>query len=449
MGELVFVFMEQIEIDKLVEQRCGAIGGELMAAARQGHLCLRKETVVEGCVVLEGNEERFEGMVGRWGDLYYLQRNWVLEGEVVRGFLGLMGDVKQIDLEDVGKLNEGQVRVVQMGLSESVLCLTGGPGTGKSYVIGEIVRRFGGKVCVCAPTGKAVALLREKLECEVGTLHGVLGIRGGKDVLFGGKELDAGMVIVDECSMIDVGLWAALLRCVRKGTRLILVGDHDQLPPVEAGTVFGELCGYMKERGRGYVHLDESMRSDRKDILEMAEAVKLGKMIRYGKLERKVEEWKKGGYRILSCLRRGPFGVEAINELMWEEGEIPIMITRTDKRMELSNGEMGKLIKRNKGRALGKDDVAVFGKRRFPAVLLPEFEPAYCLSVHKSQGSEFDRVVLLVPQGAEVFGREVLYTGITRAREEIVVLGDEGIIEECLKGTAVKMSGIRRKLCAL
>ncbi len=440
--------MEQIEIDKLVAKRCGEVGGELMAAAREGHLCLQKEEIIEGCAVLEGSEERFEEMVGRWGDLYYLQRNWVLEGEVVSGFFRLMGDVKPVDLGEVGSLNEGQARAVKVGLSEAIVCLTGGPGTGKSYVIGEIVRRFKGKICVCAPTGKAVALLRDKLDCEVGTLHGVLGIRNGKDILFREKELDCEMMIVDECSMIDVGLWAALFRNLKKGTRVILVGDHDQLPPVEAGTVFGELCGYMKERGRGYVHLDESMRSDRKEILEMAEAVKRGEMIKYGKLERKVEEWKRGGYRILSCLRKGPYGVEAINELMWEEEEVPIMITRTDQRMELSNGEMGTLIKRNKGRALGKDDEAVFGERRFPGVLLPEFELAYCLSVHKSQGSEFDRVVLLVPKGAEVFGREILYTGITRAKEKVVVLGDEGVMKECLKKVAVKMSGIRRRLCA-
>ncbi|MCB1072282.1 MAG: AAA family ATPase [Chlamydiia bacterium] len=443
--------MELLEIDELVAKRCGPIGAELMAAAREGHLCLQKEEVIEGCVELKGDEKRFEGLVGRWGDLYYLQRNWVLEGEVVRNFIRLMEDVKRVDVGEKGSLNEGQYQAVQIGLSEGVMCLTGGPGTGKSYVIGEIVRRFGGSVCVCAPTGKAVSLLKEKLDCEVGTLHGVLGIKEGKDLLFGGKSLNYEMVIVDECSMIDVGLWAALLRNIKDGTRLILVGDHDQLPPVEAGTVFGELCRYMREKRKGYVHLNECMRSDRDEILGMAEAVKNGVMIEYGKLERRVEEWRKefkrGGFRILSCLRKGPFGVEAINELLWGEEKIPIMITRTDKRMGLSNGEMGVLLKRNEGRSLGKDDVAVFGDREFPAVLLPEFELAYCLSVHKSQGSEFDRVVLLVPKGAEVFGREILYTGITRAKETIEVLADKGVVEKCLEGSAVKMSGIWRRLC--
>lgn len=443
--------MEKIEIDEIVEREWGSVAGQLMAAAREGHLCLEMEDA-EGCVALGGDEERFEGIVGNWGNLVYLQRNWVLEGKVVRGFVKMMGDVKRIDMGEVGKLNRGQAEAVRVCLSEEVVCLTGGPGTGKSFVIGEIVKRFEGKVFVCAPTGKAASLLEEKLECAVGTVHGMLGLRDGKDVLFGGKEVDAEMVIVDECSMIDVGVWAAFFRNLKEGTRVILVGDHEQLPPVEAGTIFGELCAFMKERGRGYVRLDECMRSDRQEVLGLAETVKQGEMIEYGKLERKVEKWKeefkRGGFRILSCLRKGPFGVEAINELMWGEGEIPIIITRTDKRMRLSNGETGVLVKKNEGRALGKDDVARFGDREFPAVLLPEYEHAYCLSVHKAQGSEFDRVVLLVPKGTEVFGREVLYTGITRAKESVEVLGDEGVIEECLKESAMKKSGIRRRLCA-
>lgn len=439
--------MEMCDIDQIVGERA-PLGSELMLAAREGHLCIRKEGN-EG-TALRGDEERFEGLVGRWGDLVYLQKNWVLEGSVVREFGRLLdANVKRVDLGDAGSLNVGQRRAVEECLGESVVCLTGGPGTGKSYVIGEVVKKWGRDVCVCAPTGKAVGLLREKLEAPVGTLHALLEVRNGKEMLFSGKKLEAGMIIVDECSMIDVGMWSALLRNVKRGTRLILVGDHDQLPPVEAGTIFGELCGFMKERGRGYVHLDKCMRSDRMEILGKAAAVREGKIIEYGKLERDIEGWKKGGYQVLSCLRRGPFGVEAINNLMQNEGEIPIMITRSHHRMELSNGEMGVLVKRSLGRAIGRNDVARFGEREFPAALLPEFEFAYCISVHKSQGSEFKKVVLLVPKGSEMFGREILYTGITRAKSELIVLGEEGVIEECVKRGSKRLSGIRRRLCAL
>ena len=439
-------------IDELIGERFGPIAGELMEAARAGHLCIRSEERVQGVVDLKGDEERFEGVVGRFEDLYYLQRNWVLEGIIAREFRRLLCDVKPIDSGVLEGLNLKQREGVLSGLTESVLCLTGGPGTGKTHVVAEIVKRFGEKgVLVCAPTGKAVSILRDKLEGEVGTLHHVLGIKDSKDLLFYEGALEAEMVVVDECSMIDVGLWSALLRAVKRGTRLILVGDHDQLPPVEAGTIFGELCRYMKERGRGYVHLEECMRSELAELLEKAERVKRGEVVPYEKLTLKIQEWKKefkkGNFRILSCLRKGPFGVETINDLMWDGEEIPIMITRSDKKMGLFNGEMGTLIKKDPGRVLGKHDVAVFNDRTIPAVLLPEFEPAYCLSVHKSQGSEFERVVLLVPKGAEGFGREVLYTGITRAKKEVWIFAEEGVVEACVKQKGDKLSGLRRRLC--
>ena len=441
---------EESKIDRLIAERYGKIAGRLMEAAKKGHLCVREEEEIEGCIVLNGTEARFEGAIGRWEDLYYFQKNWVLEGEVVRHFLELMGKVSFTPIKEKGKLNPKQLEAVIIGLSQKVVCLTGGPGTGKSFVIHEIVQRFSGRVCVCAPTGKAVSLLREKLPCDVGTLHHVLGIKSGKDLIFLQKKLPYDMVIVDECSMIDVALWAALLRNLRKEARLILVGDPHQLPPVEAGPIFGELCRFMKKKKQGFVELTTCMRSDRADIFEMSVAAKEGGCIPYKPLEKKREEWKaafkKGGFRLLSCLRKGLFGVDAINALMSGEEEMPILITRTDKRLGLNNGDMGVLIKRGLGPQLGKNDVAIFGEREFPALLLPPFELAYCLSVHKSQGSEFDRVTLLVPKGSEVFGREVLYTAITRARKEMEVLADSEAIAGCLQNSEKKRSGIEKKL---
>ena len=436
-------FMDACEVDKLVGEGSTLVA-QLMAAAREGHLCI--EGGEEDCAVevLKGNEERFDKKVGRFGNRYYLQRNWVLEGEVVRGFQRLLqGNVKPIDLGTSEGLNRAQEEAVRKGLCENVLCLTGGPGTGKTYTVAQIVKRFKGKGCVCAPTGKAVSLLREKLDVEVGTLHRMLGVKSGKDLLFGSGELDCEMVIVDECSMIDVGMWARLLRSLKTGTRVILVGDHDQLPPVEAGTVFGELCRYMKERGEGYIHLEECMRSDQAEILEMAAKVRRGEMVEYEELGADVEKWWDRGYQILSCLRRGRYGVDALNKMMEKRKDTqrPIIVTRSNQRMGVNNGEMGFL----------KGEEITIGERRLRASLLSDYEWAYCLSVHKSQGSEFDKVALLVPKGAEAFGREILYTGITRAKEGVVVLSEEGVIEECLKQTSEKMSGMKERLrqCAV
>ena len=137
-----------------------------------------------------------------------------------------------------------------------------------------------------------------------------------------------------------------------------------------------------------------------------------------------------------------------MNQLLSEEKDMPIMMTRTDRKKGLSNGEIGVLIKNDPGRGIGRNDIVKFGDKEFPAPLISDFEPAYCISVHKSQGSEFKKVALLVPKGSEVFGREILYTGITRAKDEILVFSEEGVIEQCLEKTSEKGSGIRRRLCA-
>src|SRR5262249_11532711 len=144
-------------------------------------------------------------------------------------------------------------------------------------------------------------------------------------------------------------------------------------------------------------------------------------------------------FRILTPFRKGPFGYEALNALchknlaktlrLGERSVIPIIVVATDYGLELFNGEVGILVchhKVNEFSAFQKGDYALFpgnslekagqSMRQIPAILLPKFEYAYCLSVHKSQGSEFERVLLLLPEGSEIFGREVLYTGVTRAR---------------------------------
>ncbi|WP_420421719.1 ATP-dependent DNA helicase [Simkania sp.] len=455
---------DEVVIDQLVAESVGAPeAAEMMEAVRQGHLCVKK--VVPTARELHGDEEWFEEPIGQWGDLAYFQRCWVMESRVVRELKRLMVDVKPIDMIATGSLNEGQKEAVSKGLQTSVFCLSGGPGTGKTHTVAELVGQFsdaGGEVIVAAPTGKAVAELMRRLgNVKGGTLHRLLGVRSVSDVLWGKKKLDAGMVVVDECSMIDVGMWGALLSAIREGTRLVLVGGHDQLPPVEAGTVYEEVCRWMKEcHPKCYAHLDECMRSDQVEILEMAARVKEGKIIEGKSLKGlDVGEWKerfeRSGFRILSCLREGPFGVEAINRELFEafrkgyrggEWRIPVMATRTSYEYEVCNGEMGELVKQSGSVELEADDVVDFGDKVIPAVLLPGLELAYAISVHKSQGSEYDNVALLVPPGSEIFGREILYTGITRARLSLEVYGEAETIELCVAQSAQKLSGIRRKL---
>ena len=455
---------DEVVIDQLVADGIGIPdAAAMMEAVRQGHLCVKR--VVSGARELCGDEEWFEEPVGQWGDLAYFQRCWVMESRVVRELKRLMVDVKPIDMGASALLNAGQKEAVKKGLRASVFCLSGGPGTGKTHTVAELVGQFcdaGGDVIVAAPTGKAVSELMGRLgHVKGGTLHRLLGVKGVSDVVWGKAKLDAGMVVVDECSMIDVGMWGALLSAIREGTRLILVGDHDQLPPVEAGTVYEEICGWMRERHPGhYAHLEECMRSDQVEILEKAAFVKEGKVIQGRSLRGlDVKKWKdrfkESGFRILSCMREGPFGVEAINRELFEafrreyRGEkwrVPVMATRTSYEYDVCNGEMGELVKQSGGEELEAEDVVEFGEKVVPAVLLPGLELAYAISVHKSQGSEYDHVAFLVPPGSEIFGREILYTGITRARLSLEVYGEAETLELCAAQSARKLSGIRRKL---
>ncbi len=443
--------MEYAFIDELTDKYYGSIAKELMFAARSGHLCIKKNEKNDACFALKGDEETFEAPVGRWNDLYYLQRNWVVEQQIVSNFKRLNTTAPYHLPLERGTLNALQFKGLFAAFNHTLSCLCGGPGTGKSFVISEIARQWTKSMCVIAPTGKAAALFRDKLDCVVGTIHQILKINDSKDLFFGGIPLDFDMVIVDECSMIDAALFAALLRNIKTGTRLVLVGDENQLPPVEIGNVFEELCQYIEETQKAYTRLEQCMRCDKKEILDMAQMVKNGYPIPFEALEYNIKDWRqrfdKGGFRLLSCVRKGPFGVENINELMWNGKKIPIILTRTSKTLQLSNGETGFLVKEQEGRRVEKEDFAIFSEKKIMASLLPDYEPAYCISVHKSQGSEDKDLCIFLPPGSEVFGKEILYTAITRAKESFSLFTTEETLEKCLKLTSKKCSGIYRKLC--
>jgi exodeoxyribonuclease V alpha subunit len=140
-------------------------------------------------------------------------------------------------------------------------------------------------------------------------------------------------------------------------------------------------------------------------------------------------------------LRRGIYGADHLNRLLYQEHQkrgakrIPIMITVNDPQLGLYNGDTGFLeLDENK---------AVFNGRTYPEYLLPDYEYAYVLSVHKSQGSEYERVMVILPDGSEVFGKEMLYTAVTRAKREISLLAHSGVIEKLVKTPSTRFSGLR------
>jgi exodeoxyribonuclease V alpha subunit len=388
-------------------------------------------------------------------------------------------------------------------------------------------QRMGCNIVLTAPTGKAAMHLQNgltrALNQEAGqegtyekkliptqskTLHSLL--HGYKKSSFNQpllQKLAVDLVIVDESSMIDAQMMGKLLDAVPSGARLLFIGDPYQLPPVATGAPFAELIHFLEKNApQQVVSLKTSLRMELRSLVDLAEKIHEGRVeevikmlsddksaISFSPLQNslpsevrktqkkiidKVDRQSRldkdpisalrnmNTFRLLSPIRKGPYGVDTLNALCYEqaiarvEREIPFIIpfilVHTDNRLRLYNGEVGILVRtlhdNNRGPyMLAEGDYALFPAgegnapfRKVPALLLPAYEYAYCLSVHKSQGSEFDEVLLLMPSGSEMFGREILYTAATRARKKLEIWGEVNVIEEAINRRSFRMSGMLR-----
>lgn len=347
-------------------------------------------------------------------------------------------------------LNIEQRQAVETALAHRLSIITGGPGTGKTFTATALISAHDGTTLIGAPTGKAASHLIDKVGGEGGTLHTLLNIKSLLDTLRAPQPLQAELIVIDESSMIDPTLFAHLLSAISDTTRIVFMGDVNQLPAVEGGSIFADL---IASRAVPVTELKTCMRSDRREILDLAAAVLAGTTedirtcdlgfasgsieIIYKRLIQYASKKDFSNFRILSTLRRGPLGVTALNHLLHEElnvPQVPILITRNDPKRGFANGDT----------AMIEGEVAYFPDgREAPLVQLPPYELAYCLSVHKAQGSEYDDILFLVPDGSESFGREVLYTAITRARNTLDIDGNPEEIAGALSYSALKPSKIR------
>lgn len=498
----------------------------LSLAARQGHICvIQKNNSLQpsledlGLASSKGWMEKFiagfeqlkdqphpyaEEHEGRW----YLPRFFAIEKGIIKGLENLQDNVPDLKIDtaslredvqtfiDQKKLHSLQGEAILLAAESSCVLLTGGPGTGKTYTIRRMIdllskhlqSNHNMKVVLTAPTGKAAANLGSVLTADinnnisVSTLHRLLRIVPGR--AYRQVFIDADLVIVDECSMIDAQMFFYLLSSIKPGARIILVGDPYQLPSVEAGAIFNDIVNSKFSFPR--IHLTECQRAELTTLVKWAEAVKRGDCdelislsgqpgiewhLLPAKITRKVQEeiinllehpvfnedsspkdildhFKRKV--LLTPLREGPLGVETLNRLCLERygsRSAPILITRNDDKNGLSNGDVGVLVKH--GGDLRRGDFAYFtdpqhpeGIRKIPALLLPKYEYAYALSVHKSQGSEYPHVILLLPKGSESFGRQVLYTAITRARRSISLWCENEILFETLAHCPDRVSGL-------
>lgn len=419
------------------------------------------------------------------------------------------------------QLLQRQQQAIVSAIKNCLTVITGGPGTGKSYTAArflEIYQRLHSEqgekkplhIALAAPTGKAAANLEERLATAVSgfqkqkvqakTLHSLLQIGRLKQRSHTASFLEADIVIVDECSMIDALLMKALFQAVKPGARLILLGDNDQLPPVEAGSLFADMVDLLDGMSScGRCHLTECIRAEMKAIIDLAESVNSGNanavinVLHTLQSSSGVEWYKESDHqafaeivaqvskdvtalqqnkdeifhyfstkRVLTPLRKGKQGLLALNEQIAKkhynfcrrQGNRccyqPIMAVANDYSMGIYNGQSGilqkKIGKSGFDGSVESEDLLLFQDQhgnwmKLPAIACTKVELAYALSVHKSQGSEFTEVLLYLPLCSASFGKEVVYTGITRAKKKITLFAKEQTLSQALAISSRRVSG--------
>lgn len=405
--------------------------------------------------------------------------------------------MRQVERAGAVIYSREQQRAIRAAATSRVLILTGGPGTGKTTILQgilELYDRMGLKtqsrgILLAAPTGRAAQRLQEVTGREASTIHRLLEAQldpASGQMIFARDEnnpLQARAVIVDETSMLDIALFASLLRALPEECRLVLVGDPDQLPPVGPGYPLSDL---LRSGIVPAVRLTEIFRQAQKSLIVMnAHRVNVGQLpdLRtttsdFFFLRRRSEETvasticelcktrlpEKLGIpseeiQVLSPTRRGPAGTEALNRLLqaqlnpmseekkerkfgdfsFREGDrvmqirnnYDILWRKTDDTQAgtgIFNGDIGVISQIDPAsevvRVLFEDRLA-----EYDFDMLGELELAYAMTVHKSQGSEYQAVVLAVwPGSPYLLTRNILYTAITRARKLLILVGREDVV---------------------
>lgn len=462
----------------------------------------------------------------------WFARSYLAESGLVRDVARLLSAQQTpIHYTPIDGLNQTQKEAIVLALAESFVLITGGPGTGKTFTVGQLVIQLlqnnpDFQLALVAPTGKAAQRMQESLQNAIGqaniqlpdamTIHRLLGMGiDGVPQYHKDNQLPFDMIVVDEASMLGVELAQKLICAVATGTRLIVLGDANQLSAVEAGAVLGDLCR-VPSLEKFHKKLVESRRFDggsavgqlaklvqnnmpiksilhllqdseqldfidvgRQDKMAIYEALSVPflaffercKHLNLGKLSTSQKTQALGElfatlshYRILTASHQGVFGDVVINEMLakrhfayqnpnrpipahmyeWYHGRV-VMVIKNSYELGLFNGDIGVCL--NEYQNNQRQSLVYFeGKEAgIPVAMLPEMmvTTAYAMTIHKSQGSEFDHVaVCFDDSNAKLLGRELIYTGITRAKTSVSIFATPSALERAVLQETVRQTGL-------
>jgi exodeoxyribonuclease V alpha subunit len=413
--------------------------------------------------------------------------------------------ISQIQKETGMVLDEMQEKAVKEAAGHGLLVLIGGPGTGKTTTINAIIRFFeseGAELRLAAPTGRAAKRMTEATGYEAQTIHRMLELTGmpeddreGQPVHFernAENPLEADVIIIDEMSMVDIHLMHSLLMAVTAGTRLILVGDENQLPSVGPGNVLRDI---IRSGQFPVVELKKIFRqASESDIVVNAHKINRGEQVEINNKSRdffflkrydadiiirvvialiqeklpKYVEAKPFEIQVLTPMRKGLLGVERLNQILqrylnppdpskkekeigqglFREGDKVMQIRNNyqlewevrgrygipvDKGVGVFNGDTGIIRMINEFAELAEVEFEDGRYAQYTFKQLDELELAYAVTIHKSQGSEYPAVIIPILSGPRMLmNRNLLYTAVTRARKCVTVVGSEETFREMI-----------------